>query len=114
MQQTQLEKSEKSKQNVRLIFGKPVQVKCKIKTKRINENDRESLIGTLIIEQASVCSVPEFQKRTEFSDHGVSIPLRILTSSMLPSCLRRIVLGLFIYTIVYIIIFPLLCVRFVH
>ena len=32
------------------------------------------------------------KKKTEFSDHGVNIPLRILTSSMLPSCLRRIAL----------------------
>ena len=41
----------------------------------------------------NVCSVPEFQKKkTEFADHGVSIPLRILTSSMLPSCLRGIAL----------------------
>ena len=31
-------------------------------------------------------------KKTEFSDHDVSIPLRILTSSMLPSCLGRIAL----------------------
>ena len=38
-------------------------------------------------------SVPyQNSKKTEFSDHGVSIPLRILTSSMLPSCLRRIAL----------------------
>ena len=38
----------------------------------------ETVFGTL----NRYCSVPEFQK-TGFSDHGVSIPLRILTSSML-------------------------------
>ena len=50
-------------------------------------------------------SVPyQNSKKTEFSDHGVSIPLRILTSYRLGG----LPFYLYYYTIVYIIIFPLL------
>ena len=47
------------------------------------------------------------KKKTEISDHGVSIPLRILTSSMLPSCLRRIALLL---TLLSVLLYFLYCV----
>ena len=45
--------------------------------------------------------------KTEFSDHGVSIPLRILTKF---NVLERLPFYLHYYTMVYIIIFPLFCV----